>query len=225
MATNPNVEIDRHKYIGGSDLPAILSLSEYSNVWKLARVKAQVQVDDDNFVGNRFTTNGNLMEPQVRNYMNNTYGFNFIEDTQIDNNRMYRGNCDGIDRKIGALLEVKTFLNKLKVDYYTPQCQFYMEVFNIPVCLLVGYHTNENFYKGEIDNIEQELDENNFDSHFDKDRLKIVRIFRNKEYFLKMEKRIKIFQELVSILNNNKNMEEKDFYEIYYKKILDHNRE
>ena len=68
--------------------------------------------------------------------MNETYGFNFIEDTIIDNNRMYRGNCDGIDRNYKSLLEVKTFLNKLKVNYYTPQCQFYMEVFDIPVCLL-----------------------------------------------------------------------------------------
>lgn len=223
MATNPNVLIDRYKYIGGSDLPAILSLSDYSNVWKLAKVKAQIETDEEEFIGNRFTTNGNLMEPQVRNYMNSTYGFNFIEDTIIDDNRMYRGNCDGIDKNMKALLEVKTFLYKLKVDYYTPQCQFYMEVFDIPVCLLVGYHTNDNFYKGELDNIEQELNENNFDSHFDPNRLKIVRIFRDKQYFAKMEKRIKIFQELVSILINNKTMEEKEFYEIYYKKILEHN--
>lgn len=220
MATNPNVEVDRHKYIGGSDLPAILSLSKYSNVWKLARVKAQLDGIDDDFVGNRFTTNGNLMEPQVRNYMNKTYRFNFIEDTEYDLTRMYRGNCDGIDRKIGALLEVKTFLNKLKVDYYTPQCQFYMEVFDIPVCLLVGYHTNDNFYIGKIDNIEQELDEKYFDSHFDKTRLEIVRIFRNKEYFFKIEKRIKIFQKLVSILNNNKLLTEKEFYDIYYKMVF-----
>lgn len=215
---NENVLIERYKYIGGSDLPTILSLSEYNNIWELARIKAQII--DLPFTGNRFTTNGNLMEPQVRNYMNETYGFNFIEDTIIDNNRMYRGNCDGIDRNYKSLLEVKTFLNKLKVNYYTPQCQFYMEVFDIPVCLLVGYHTNDNFYVGEIGNLEQELDDNYFDSHFDSSRLQIVRMFRNKDYFNKIEKRIKLFQYLVDILRNNKNMTEKEFYNIYYSKIL-----
>ena len=215
---NKNVLVERYKYIGGSDLPIILSLSQYGNIWDLARVKAQII--EAPFNGNRFTTNGNLMEPKVRNYMNNTYGFNFIEDTIIDNNRMYRGNCDGIDYQYKALLEVKTFMSKLKVDYYTPQCQFYMEVFNIPVCLLVGYHTNENFYIGEIDNLEQELDNNYFDSHFDSSRLQIVRIFRNKDYFNKIEKRINIFQDLVIELRNNKNMTEKEFYNLYYDKII-----
>ena len=67
---NENVLIERYKYIGGSDLPVILSLSQYGNVWDLARIKAQII--EAPFSGNRFTTNGNLMEPQVRNYMNNT---------------------------------------------------------------------------------------------------------------------------------------------------------
>ena len=215
---NENVLIERYKYIGGSDLPVILSLSQYGNIWDLARIKAQII--EAPFSGNRFTTNGNLMEPQVRNYMNNTYGFNFIEDTIIDENRMYRGNCDGIDYQYKTLLEVKTFMNKLKVDYYTPQCQFYMELFNVPVCLLVGYHTNENFYKGEIDNLEQELNEDYFDSHFDPNRLEKVRIFRDKSYFINIDKRIKFFQYLVNELRNNKNMTEKEFYNLYYSKIF-----
>ena len=133
---------------------------------------------------------------------------------------MYRGNCDGIDYQYKTLLEVKTFMNKLKVDYYTPQCQFYMELFNIPVCLLVGYHTNENFYKGEIDNLEQELNEDYFDSHFDPNRLEKVRIFRDKSYFINIDKRIKFFQYLVNELRNNKNMTEKEFYNLYYSKIF-----
>ena len=143
---NPNVTVDRHKYTGGSDLPTILGLNaKYgTSVYDFARQKAGII--PNTFNGNQFTKYGQKMEPVIRDYINAKYGVNYLEDTIIDTVRNYRGNTDGKD--INAwypILEIKTFGDELDVDYYRPQCQFYMETFDLPRCLLVGYKRPKDF--------------------------------------------------------------------------------
>lgn len=144
------------------------------------------------------------MEEKVRNYINTVFDMNFIEDTIVDEKRKYRGNCDGIDKKKKILFECKTFHGKLKVDYYTPQCQFYMELFDVNECWLVGYDRPTDFYTGIDFTLENSLDY--FDTTFDDKRVVIYRIYRDKEKFKKLELEIDKFKYLLDCLNEEEVM-------------------
>ena len=151
--------------------------------------------------GNEYTKYGHLMEPKVRDYINNTFGYKFVEDSKVDEIRKYRANCDGIDRKKKKLLEVKTFSKTLDVKYYTPQCQFYMELFDIDECLLVGYDRPDDFYHGLEFSLEPEDEFFNLD--FDETRIVIYLLKRDKEMFKKMELEIEHFKYLLDCLRED----------------------
>lgn len=212
---NANVTVDRHKYVGGSDLPSILGLNlKYGkSIFNFAGEKAGII--PNTFKGNQFTKYGQLMEPVIRDYINAKYSANYVEDTIIDLPRAYRGNCDGIDRNADIpILEVKTFGDELDVEYYTPQCQFYMETFNKDACLLVGYKRPKDFYTGldyDLENDEMyfnlEFDENNIEEHI---------IYRDNDAWSKIEGRINAFKNAVTKLKENPNMTEDEFNELFY---------
>ena len=213
--SNPNVTIDRHKYIGGSDLPTILGLNaKYgTSIYDFAREKAGII--PNSFRGNQFTKYGQKMEPIIRDYINSVYGANYLEDTIIDTNRGYRGNTDGIDR--GAeypILEIKTFGEKLDVDYYEAQCQFYMETFNVDACILVGYKRPADFYTG-VD-YELENDDSYFNLEFDENNIVTHVIKRDPYIWARIEERIKAFKNVVVELRNNTEMGEEEFNCIFY---------
>ena len=116
----------------------------------------------------------------------------------VDDIRKYRGNCDGLDKDKKLLFECKTFSDKLKVDYYTPQCQFYMELFDIDECWLVGYERPDDFYIGIDYSLEPHDHYFNFD--FDENRVVIYKIERDKEYFKTIEVEINKFKYLLECL-------------------------
>ncbi len=212
---NPNVTIDRHKYVGGSDLPTILGLNaKYgTSIFEFAKEKAGII--PNTFKGNQFTKYGQKMEPVIRDYINSKYQVNYVEDTVIDEKRHYRGNTDGIDRLADIpILEVKTFGNELDVDYYSAQCQFYMETFNQPRCLLVGYKRPEDFYTG-VD-YELENDDSYFNLEFDEKNIVEYEIQRDSQSWEKIEERIVAFKKAVDKLRKNPNMTEKEFNKIFY---------
>lgn len=216
---NPNVTIDRYKYIGGSDLPTILGLNaKYgTNIFDFAREKAGIL--PNTFKGNQFTKYGQKMEPVIRDYINSKYGVNYLEDTVIDEKRHYRGNTDGIDREAYIpILEVKTFGDELDVDYYTAQCQFYMETFNQPRCLLVGYKRPSDFYTGVDYDLEN--DDSYFNLEFDENNIVEYEIERNTVVWEKIEERIVRFIKAVEELRKNKDMTEEEFNNIFYGKDL-----
>ena len=192
-----DVETNRHLYVGGSDLPNILRLNKYGNSL-IQFAKEKLKIIPNTFNGNEYTRYGQYMEPLVRNYINATFNYNFIEDSIIDTNRMYRGNCDGIDRESKMLLEVKTFHGKLKVDYYTAQCQFYMELFDIEECLLVGYNRPENFYTG----IDYLLDNEAkfFNLEFEEKNIVVYKLHRDRDMFKRIEIEIDKFKYLMDAL-------------------------
>lgn len=213
--SNPNVTIDRHKYIGGSDLPTILGLNaKYgTSIYDFAREKAGII--PNSFKGNQFTKYGQLMEPVIRDYINAKYGVNYIEDTVIDTDRGYRGNTDGHDPNAWyPLIEIKTFGEELDVPFHNPQCQFYTEKFNEPRILLIGYKRPVDFYTG-VD-YELENDESYFNLEFDENNIVEYGIERNTVEWAKIEERIIAFKKAVEKLRKNNDMTEAEFNKIFY---------
>lgn len=213
--SNPNVTIDRHKYVGGSDLPTILGLNaKYgTSIFEFAKEKAGIV--PNTFKGNQFTKYGQKMEPVIRDYINAKYGVNYLEDTIIDTKKGYRGNTDGIDREAYIpILEVKTFEEELDVDYYRAQCQFYMETFNQPRCLLVGYKRPNNFYTGVDYDLEN--DDSYFNLEFDENNIVEYEIERDTISWAKIEERIIAFKKTVEKLRKNHEMTEAEFNKIFY---------
>jgi predicted phage-related endonuclease len=215
VMANPNVTKDRHKYVGGSDLPTILGLNaKYgTNIFDFAREKAGIV--PSTFSGNQFTKYGQHLEPVIRDYINSLYGCNYVEDTVIDLTRNYRGNTDGVDREAEIpLLEIKTFGDELDVSYYTPQCQFYMETFNLPAIRLVGYKRPKDFYTGMDYDLEN--DDSYFNLDFDPNRIVSHVIERDPKLWSSIEERIKAFQSSVEALKTNPEMTEDGFNRIFY---------
>ena len=214
--SNPNVTIDRHKYVGGSDLPSILGLNIKYNKKPYDLALEKAGIIPNSFKGNQFTKYGQVMEPIIRDYINSKYQVNYLEDTVIDTERGYRGNTDGIDRNVDTpILEIKTFGDELDIDYYMAQCQFYMETFNQDACLLVGYKRPNDFYTG-VD-YELEKDDSYFNYDFDPNNIEETIIYRDKSLWEKIEERIIAFKKAVEYLKENKdNYNEKKFNNIFY---------
>ena len=63
-----SVRQDRHLYIGASDIPCIMGISPFKTRFDLLLEKAQLVVNE--FEGNEYTEYGNIMEPKIRNYLN-----------------------------------------------------------------------------------------------------------------------------------------------------------
>lgn len=167
---------DRNKYIGGSDMPAILGIDKFNkNILTFAKEKAGLI--KRSFDSNQYTKYGQYMEPIIRDYINDTYNAEYKEDTKI---RGYlRANTDGFDSGQDIpLIEIKTHgKSGLDIDYYEPQCQFYMELFDADKCQLIGYERPEDFYRGLDINFNKE----DFNLEFDPNKLTIVTIFRDRE--------------------------------------------
>lgn len=213
--SNPNVTVDRDKYVGGSDLPSILGLNaKYgTNIFEFAKEKAGII--PRSFNGNQFTKYGQVMEPVIRDWLNAKYQCTYLEDTTIDSERGYRGNTDGIDRDAEIpIIEIKTFGNELDVEYYTPQCQFYMETFNQPAVRLVGYKRPEDFYTG----VDYDLENGDeyFNYEFDENRIVEHVIKRDPVLWGKIEQRIIAFKNAVSKLKENPDMSEEEFNTLFY---------
>ena len=209
-----NITSNRDKYIGGSDLPSILGLNQKYNKSIFDFTKEKAGIIPSKFKGNEYTRYGQLMEPLVRDYINNVNSLNFKEDSVIDEERRYRGNCDGIDRESGLLLEVKTFGKELDIDYYNAQCQFYMETFNIDKCYLVGYKRPDDFYNGVDYDLENS--EKYFNCEFNENNIVIHEIIRDKEKWEKIEEQIIKFKTAFEKLKKNPEMTEDEFNNMFY---------
>ncbi len=97
-----NVKVDREKYIGGSDIPAIMGINPFKKRFDLLLEKAQLQ--DNDFEGNEYTEYGNELEPKIRDYINQSEKKKFIEDKVIKDDLRYHS--DGFNGK--CVLEIKT---------------------------------------------------------------------------------------------------------------------
>lgn len=119
------VTIDRDKYIGGSDIPIIMGISPFKTRFELLLEKAGLKEND--FNGNDYTEFGNVLEPKIRDYINQNRADKFEEGKYIEND--IRCHTDGINSD--TVLEIKTTsqihndVNEYKI--YLVQLLFYMQ--------------------------------------------------------------------------------------------------
>lgn len=130
-----SVKQDREKYIGGSDIPVIMEISPFKSRYDLLLEKAGLK--EDSFGGNIYTEYGNVMEPKIRAYINNTIKQTsivefkegkHIREAKGDDPIGIRCHTDGETKDM--ILEIKTTsqiyetLDEYKV--YLVQLLFYM---------------------------------------------------------------------------------------------------
>lgn len=136
---------DRDKYIGGSDIPIIMELSQFMKRFSLLLQKGGVE--ENTFTGNCYTDYGDEMEPKIRDYINNHNLSNkpYKEDTLINGN--IRCNVDGYNGE--SILEIKTTsrIHSDLEDYkvYLVQLLFYMMNYKVEKGVLAVYERPEDF--------------------------------------------------------------------------------
>lgn len=159
-----DVTKDRDKFIGGSDIAAVLNISKFKTRWQLLQEKAGIAESD--FKGNAYTEYGNILEPQIRDYINQIWSTDFVEGKII--NGYMRYHADGVDYDKGMVLEIKTTstIHEKVEDYNYYLCQLLtgMEMFGYVDGILAVYERPEDF-----------------NEEFDADRLTVYSIKR-KDY-------------------------------------------
>lgn len=152
-----DVTIDRNLYIGGSDVAIIMGISPFKSRFDLLLEKAGYKEND--FKGNEYKEFGHIIEPQIRDYINESEKDKFIENKMIDGDLRYHS--DGVNKT--TVLEIKS----------TSQIKENVEDYKIYlVQLLLGMQMN-NKKKGKLAVYERS---NDFNTEFDKERLTIYDI-------------------------------------------------
>lgn len=154
-----DVTKDRDKYIGGSDIAAILNISKFKTRWQLLKEKAGIEESD--FTGNVYTEYGNELEPKIRDYVNEELDHHFIEGKVIEDYLRYH--ADGVDFNDKCVLEIKT-TSDIHDDiwgykHYLCQLLMGMWMYNYKFGVLAVYRRPEDF-----------------DTKFDPERLQIFTI-------------------------------------------------
>ena len=141
-----SVNEDRDKFIGGSDIAVIMNLSPFKKRFDLLLEKAGLKEND--FEGNEYTEYGNVLEPKIRDFINEKYSKNFVEYKKINGD--IRCHLDGYDEDMEiGVLEIKTTsqihdnLDDYKV--YLVQTLFYMQETNKNKGMLAVYHRPDDF--------------------------------------------------------------------------------
>ena len=193
-----DVTIDRDKYIGGSDIPAIMNISPFKLRYALLCEKAGIVQDE--FKGNAYTEYGNILEPQIRSYINGIYIEDFKPSQTI--NGVYRANTDGLNSNGDTVLEIKT-TSQIHYDVndyknYLVQLLFYMQINNARRGILAVYERPSDF-----------------NPDFERNRLQVFEIFKEdykdliSEIFAECEK----FLSDLERLKENPLLTEQDFLE------------
>lgn len=191
-----DVTKDRDKYIGGSDIAAILNISKFKTRWQLLKEKAGVE--ESSFTGNVYTEYGNELEPKIREYVNAELDHHFIEGKVIDDYLRYH--ADGVDFNDKCVLEIKT-TSDIHDDiwgykHYLCQLLMGMWMYNYKRGILAVYHRPDDFNK-----------------NFDPDRLQIftIRYEQFEEFWKEIFSEIKRFREDWLKLMENPFMTEEEF--------------
>ena len=145
MKTKYDVTIDRFKWIGGSDIPAIMGISPFTTRFDLLLFKAELKEND--FKGNEYTRYGQIMEPKIRNYINKEYKLKYRPSKHEFIEKRYRCHTDGEDKS--SILEIKTTSKDCKTirgyKIYLVQLLFYMYNIGKEEGRLVVYIRPEDF--------------------------------------------------------------------------------
>ncbi|MEA0565137.1 YqaJ viral recombinase family protein [Lysinibacillus irui] len=190
-----NVIENRRAFVGGSDVPIILGLSKYKSQFELAKEKTGLVPTV--FDSNEYTVYGQVIEPQIRDYINIINETNFKPDTVINKERNIRGNCDGADYDESLLLEIKSHGKNPTMEVYKVQMQLYMNEFNLAAGWLALYERPDNF-----------------DAEFDPERLKIEVVHRDDVQINEILQAIELFWKRCEALKRQPEMTEAEYYSI-----------
>lgn len=190
-----NVVQHRDKWVGGSDVPAILGISKYKTQFQLAKEKTGIEPSD--FKGNEYTAYGNALEPQIREYINAINETNFQPAKKTDVERGIRSNTDGYDAENQLILEIKTHGKTPDIKSYEAQMQLYMYQFDVQYGWLALYERPENF-----------------DAEFDADRLQIKVVHRDDQYVQHILDAIETFWIRCEYLKEKPDMTEQEFMSV-----------
>lgn len=120
-----SVKENRENYLGGSDIPIIMGISPFKTRYELLLEKAGLKEIEE--VDNEYTRYGNVMEPKIRDYINENYNLGFEEYKKINGD--IRVHLDGFNNN--SVLEIKTtsHIHEKVDDYkiYLVQLLFYMQ--------------------------------------------------------------------------------------------------
>lgn len=97
-----DVTVDRDKYIGGSDIPAIMGISPFKTRYELLLEKAGLKEIES--ADNRYTEYGHYIEPFIRDYINEKENRRFKPNMTVK--RGIRCHTDGFDGE--CVLEIKS---------------------------------------------------------------------------------------------------------------------
>ncbi len=140
-----DVTKDRDKYIGGSDIAAILGISKFKTRWQLLKEKAGIEYSD--FTGNAYTEYGNVMEDKIRQCVSIIENTEFVEDKVIEGDMRYH--ADGVSHYKQTVLEIKTTStiheDVDEYDYYLCQLLTGMEMYGYENGILAIYERPEDF--------------------------------------------------------------------------------
>lgn len=196
-----SVSQDRERYIGGSDIGAILNISPFTTRFNLLKQKAGLYTGDK-FEGNEYTEYGNQLEPKIRDYINEDLDDKFYEGKMIIEPRAnepigIRLHTDGQNRD--TILEIKTTsrvheeIDEYKL--YLSQLLFYMVVANKCNGILAVYHRPEDF-----------------NEEFQADRLRLYRIHKDDytDFIKRIFDEVEKFKEDLTRLKKNPHLTEED---------------
>lgn len=97
-----DVTADRHEWLGGSDISAIMGISSFVTRYQLLLDKAEITPLEH--VDNEYVEYGKTMEPIIRGYIESVYKTKFEEDEVYKGHVRYHS--DGFDSN--TVLEIKT---------------------------------------------------------------------------------------------------------------------
>lgn len=190
--TDANVTEKRNVYIGGSDVPTLLGINKYKTEFELAQEKAGIV--ERPFISNPYMQFGNMLEPNIREYINAVNGTNFIVETYVNEDQRIRSNVDGIDKEHNVLLEVKTHGVQYKQKVYEVQMQLYMDQIGCEYGWLALYKRPPNM-----------------DIEFDKENLIIKEIDRDDKLVAEIHQKISTFWNKLEILKERPNMTKEEW--------------
>lgn len=162
-----DVKVDRWRFIGGSDVSAIMGISSFKTRWQLLQEKASEEDTDLNLDEIPEVHYGNVMEPKIRAYLNITRGLDLKEDRVVveDESEVIniRYHDDGFDSANETVCEIKT-TSKIHEEardykYYVVQLLTGMMCRGVTHGLLAVYERPKNF-----------------DMEFDEDRIQVFEI-------------------------------------------------
>lgn len=195
------VRTNRGRYIGGSDIPALMGRSKFKSIDQLY---LEYSTNIFQFRDSPYTLYGTYMESIIREYANGILNLNCKPDCVINDDLRIRCNTDGYDPDNKVILEIKTNTRGIKNTFdYELQMQLYMWAFNVNKAYLVTYKRPKDFYNGL--GVDWEPEQEYFNLDFNSDNIEIKEIKRADKLILEILNNIKIFWNKIDDLREKRN--------------------